>query len=419
MSISPHDGGIQLISGPDAAHDAFNRLRVSGPTGLFDSQLQYDNSPLFWETDLTGSGTATHLPDESACRMRVSSASGDKVIRQTRAYHRYQPGKSQLVMMTFVLGDSVTGCRKRVGYFDAQNGVFLEQTSNGLYLVRRSYASGAAVDERVHQDDWSIDSHQDAYRSGLVIDPSKAHILVIDMEWLGVGAVRAGLVVDGKIVYLHQFNHANVLPTVYMTTANLPCRLEIENTGTTGGNTDLIQVCTAVMSEGGFEESRGIPHCATTGTSAIAVTTPVPVLSIRPKLLFNSITNRSRILVGSLQMAALTKTARFSLVYGGTLTGASWGDVDATYSAVEVDTTASAISGGITINAFYAPAAAQGSNSSPSGQSSAVLSRLPLALDMNGAHPTSPLTDSLTLVAEQADGAASSVFGAMFWSEIR
>ncbi|KKL09753.1 hypothetical protein LCGC14_2562720, partial [marine sediment metagenome] len=70
--------------------DAFDRLRVSNPVTLFDSQFQYDKQPFLWNEDLTN-GTATHLPNESAIDM-VADANAEIAVRQTRAYHRYQPG---------------------------------------------------------------------------------------------------------------------------------------------------------------------------------------------------------------------------------------------------------------------------------------------------------------------------------------
>jgi hypothetical protein len=351
--------------------------------------------------------------------MRCTTASGDKVIRQSRAYHRYQPGKSQLVMLTGVLGAAKANVRQRMGYFDAQNGIFLEQTSVGLRLVRRTYTSGSAVDNTVEQTAWNIDKMDGYGPSDVILDTSKAMIFVIDLEWLGVGRVRCGFVVDGSIYYVHQFNHANSLTSVYMTTANLPLRYEIENTAAAASNTDLIQICSAVISEGGFEEGRGIPFSARSGVTAKAVTTRVPLVSIRPAATLNSIVNRGTILPISVDVAALSKSALIEIVYGGALTNASFAAVDATNSLTEADIAATAISGGIVVAQEFVPAATRAQSSSPGSSAINLLSRLPLTLNIAGAHPTSPFSDALSVVATVAEAnETTNVFAAINWREL-
>jgi hypothetical protein len=194
MSYFPNFS-VSLKDGADK--DAFGRLRTADPVSLFTSQFQYDLQPLLWESALSGSGTTTHLPNEAACRMRVAVAA-DEVIRQSRQYSRYKPGKSLLIAETFVMGAGTENVRKRVGYFDAQNGIFLEQ--NGIVdvaLVRRTYTSGAAVDNRVVQASWNVDKFDGTGPSGLTLDLTKAQILLMDLQWLGVGRVRIGFDIDG------------------------------------------------------------------------------------------------------------------------------------------------------------------------------------------------------------------------------
>ncbi len=80
-------------------------------------------------------------------------------------------------------------------------------------------------------------------------------IIIIDFEWLGVGRVRVGFVIDGLIYYCHYFNHANdsAFDSVYMSTPNLPLRYDIQTDGTSGSTLD--HICSSVMSEGGIEKT--------------------------------------------------------------------------------------------------------------------------------------------------------------------
>jgi len=120
--------------------------------------------------------------------------------------------------------------------------------------------------------------------SGITLDVSKAQILIIDMEWLGTGRVRIGFVINGEIHFVHEFQTANVLSVVYMSTPNLPLRYEIENTGA-GGATTLEHLCSTVISEGGVDDL-GVLRSQSTGVSLVnanSVGTFYAILGIRQK----------------------------------------------------------------------------------------------------------------------------------------
>jgi len=243
-----------VIGGGDGstAYDAFGRLRVSNPLTIFDSSnvmskgTQYDEST-------TGSATVTYTANKSTVNLNCTEASGDKVIRQTKRVMSYQPGKSLLTFNTFVMNAQTENLEQRVGSFDANNGIFFEDTGTGYQIVRRSYTSGSSVDDPITQANWNGDKLDGTGASGYTLDPTKASILFTDFEWLGMGSVRVGFVIDGKFITAHTFLNANNLSTVYMQTANLPIRYEIEVTSALAAGTyTLQQVCSSVISEGGY-----------------------------------------------------------------------------------------------------------------------------------------------------------------------
>jgi len=242
-----------VISGGDGstAYDAFGRLRTSNPLTIFDSANVMSKNNLFDES-LTGSGTVSYTANKSTVNLNVTTASGDKVIRQSKRVMSYQPGKSLLNFNTFVMNTQTENLEQRVGMFDANNGIFFEDTGTGYQIVRRTYTSGSSVDTAVAQSSWNGDTLDGTGGSGYTLDPTKATILFTDYEWLGMGAVRVGFVIDGKFITAHTFKNANSLDTVYMQTANLPIRYEIETTDTIGSSATLQQVCSTCMIEGGY-----------------------------------------------------------------------------------------------------------------------------------------------------------------------
>lgn len=420
VGISAVEGGVTLpislstANAPEviryATLDSFGRNRVSNPVTLFDCQFHYDTQPLLWETVTVTGGSATHVPARAAVDMALTTANAASVVRQTRRYFRYQPGKSQLIMMTGVMGAAKAGVRQRIGYFDAANGLFFEGTSEGLSVVVRSSTSGSPSDTHISQSSWNIDPLNGTGPSGIMLDLSKTQIFLIDFEWLGVGTVRYGFVINGIIYYVHAQNNANSLTTVYMSTANLPLRYEITNTSETASGTTLSQICSTVISEGGFESERGLVFSANVGVTPISVTSRQPVLTIRPKTTLNSIAVRGSIIPLEYYILTGTNGALIELVYNGTLLGGAGAYTSAnTSSLVEYNIDRTGITGGYVINSFYVPS---GVGTAKIALSNDIESKLGLALDVAGS-----VQDRLSIVATALTG-TSTVNAAVTWKEL-
>lgn len=361
-AITTTSGDTVPVSMGGTNTDAFGRIRGSQPYTLFDSQNRYAKNDLWSETTATG-GTVTYDANASTVLLNVTTSSGSEVVRQTYRSFSYQPGKSLLVMNTFVMPTAVANQRIRIGYFSTQNGVFLERDGTAIYIVRRTYVSGAAVDTRVAQADWNGDKLNGTGNSGFTLDLTKAQILWEDFEWLGVGSVRVGFVIDGQNIICHTFQNANNLTSVYMTTAILPIRYEITNTNTTTSAT-LKQICSTVISEGGYEKKVTLDVARMTTANAAIGTTFVPLVSIR---LASGRTGAVVIPDGYsvLPTASASTTFEIVMVKNPTLTGASWG---ASSSAnVEQDTSATSYTGGTIIHSQFVQSSTQAQGASTNG----------------------------------------------------
>ena len=243
-----------VIGGGDGstAYDAFGRLRTSNPLTIFDSKNVMSKNTLFDES-LSGSGGVTYSSNKSTVNLNVTEVSGDKVIRQSKRVMSYQPGKSLLNLNTFVMNTLTANLKQKIGMFDANNGIFFYADGTTLKIVRRTYVTGSPADTEISQSSWNGDKLNGTGASGYTLNPTKATILFMDFEWLGMGAVRVGFVIDGKFIVAHTFKNANDLSTVYMQTANLPIRYEIETAATLASGTyTLQQVCSTTMIEGGY-----------------------------------------------------------------------------------------------------------------------------------------------------------------------
>jgi len=243
-----------VIGGGDGstAYDAFGRLRVSNPLTIFDSKNVMSKNNLFDEAIVGASSTVTYSTDKSTVNLNVDTPTSSYVIRQSKRVMSYQPGKSLLHFSTFVMDTAQTNLAQRVGMFDNDNGIYFEKTGSTLNWVRRTSTSGSSVDNPVAQSSWNGDKLDGTGASGYTLDTTKACIMFMDFEWLGMGSVRCGFVIDGKFIVAHTFLNANNLDTVYMRTANLPIRYMIIALGTLDSTATLQQVCSTTMIEGGY-----------------------------------------------------------------------------------------------------------------------------------------------------------------------
>lgn len=339
--------GTPVVSFGGANLDAFSRLRVSNPFTLFDGAQRYRDDPFKWDQVDTGAASSTFVTNESSVLMSVSG-NGDESLRQTKSVFAYQPGKSLLTMATFAMTTPTAGLRQRVGLFGAQNGVYFEVDGTTVNLVIRKYTSGSVDDttEKIPQSLWNGDRLNGTGPSGITLVVSRAQIFWCDIEWLGVGSVRCGFVIDGQFILCHTFHHANRVgfDKVYMTTATLPVRYELTSTGAAG---TMRAICSTVMSEGGYM-NRSITRSIGTSLTGKNLSNTVyrPLVCIR----LNSANLESVVVpikfdVFGLQQAAFV----YRIIINPTLTDASWTSSGAD-SSVEYDIAATALSGGTVID---------------------------------------------------------------------
>lgn len=345
------------------AADAFGRLRVSEPFTLFDSQNRYAADNQF-DVATTGTGTTSFLTNEAAVKMEVTSGGVGSVIRQSFRSFPYQPGKGLLVLMTFVMDASTSvNLTQQAGYFNDQNGVFFQRNGTTNSFVLRSYVTGSVSDARaVNQSSWNGDKLDGTGASGYTLDTSKAQILWMDFEWLGVGSVRCGFIINGEYIVCHTFDNANLIANVYMTTAILPVRYEIVST-TAAVAASMKAICCTVISEGGFEQT-SIDHVARRTTILTSIsTTFLPLVSIRlasGRTGAVVIPNRVQVLPTSNQ------DYEVALIKNPTLTGATFAATVPSDTNVDFDVAATAMTGGTIVQTDYVTASGGGGTTNTS-----------------------------------------------------
>jgi hypothetical protein len=281
-------------------------------------------------------------------------------------------------------------------------------------MCKRSFVTGSAVDTKIAQASWNLDRMDGSGPSRKVLDLSKAQILIFDYQWLGIGRVRLGFDIDGIVYYVHQFLHANIITSVYMTSANLPVRAEIYNDGVAAGPDTFEFVCSQISSEGGFDDTLGNQWSANIGRTPLGVTTLVPVLSARAKAAGpNGVRNKGQIILKLVDVIASDNSALVEIYLNPTLGGGgtAWTARDAARSIAEFDVGSTTISGGFLVDSFYVPAGGGGPFSSGGSGSASPFRKFPLVY--------TPLTNTqdIVTVAVASTAGTSNVNASITWQE--
>jgi hypothetical protein len=340
--------------------------------------------------------------------MQVGTASGDRITRETLRVFPYQPGKALQVLQSFVMAPPKTNLRQRVGYFSRQNGIYLEQDGSDIYIVLRSYISGEVVNTRVHQRDWNNDRLDGTGKTDIELDLSKAQILFSEIEWLGVGSVRVGFMINSVPIVAHRFDHANIIDSVYMTTASLPVRYEIENTGTTPSASTMKQICATVISNGGY--TRRTEAWTASRTATVNVSSSFyPIASIR----LAAGRTDAMIVPSAISLLPIAQgNYQFGLVRNAEITGGTWTPHTPSAGNVEYNIDATSMTGGDLVFEGLVNATNQGAAAINLGDD---VFRWDLQLGRTNSN--TPVSDTMTLVLRSLGGTQSGI-GSISWFDL-
>jgi hypothetical protein len=289
------DGGYALRSQPsEKTSDNFGRQKVTIHQNVYEADFEYGPQPLRWEALTTGSASIAHVPSLGGVQMNVGTGSNDICIRQSRPYHRYQPGKTMYMSANVVFGAPIQNNYQRVGFFDDSNGVFFEQglTSSlnpyGMYVVVRSDSSPTGslpVDTKIPLNLWNGDANQKN-----IINWNTIQMIWIEYAWYGAGTVRFGVTANSEQYVLHTYITANTGSLPWARTGNLPVRYEVRNSGSVNTPTTMYHFGVSVIVEGGRDTQRGFTYSYGMSPTALRRTVAqnsvrFPVLSIQNRVM--------------------------------------------------------------------------------------------------------------------------------------
>lgn len=391
--------------------DPYQRDRVSTPITLFEESYEFfpvgpvTTPPIPTQfTFLTAGSGAFNRPSGFAqIQGTVSTDAGARAVWQTKTYFISQLGKGFGIFTTGNLGVNIANVITRIGAYDDDRGGFFEQNGQ-LGVLRVIFRANGSDANAAPQSAWNIDKLDGTGSSGITLNMANGQAFTIDV---GAGRVRFGFIINGITYFCHSISAANNLVAVAHAQSVVPVRFEIFNTAVSAGGS-ISQSNVAVISDGGFEDDpSAFGFSINTGTTLASITTPVPILSIRPALLLNGFSNRSFITLRDFGVFSLGQVIQYQLVWNGVLSGASFASVDPV-SGVEYDVSATAITGGRVVDSGFIAAFSK----DVAFSADKFPFRLPFTLDITGT-----VQDVYTLVASGVNGSSAMVGGSFKWQE--
>jgi hypothetical protein len=404
--------------------DAFGRSRTAESMTIADyTHIYGDNSEMLFKT--SGSGTYSYMTNEASVRLSVGIGSGDYVIHQSRMYHHYLPGKSQLIYSSFNFINSSTNSEKKVGYYDDRNGIYLNLDGSGnLSFVQRSYVTGTVSETTYSQSSWNKDKCDGTGASKFNLDITKTQLVFFDFQWLGVGRLRCGFVHDGIAIVAHEIYHSNVLDTVYWSNPALPVRCEVINTGVGSGTSSMDQICSTVISEGGYDLA-GYDHSSYASKDITSAGTPTLIGALRLSNTFKGYPNRATILPGDLGVLSKFSNVRYEiwrLAGTSSVTGGSWLSAGSeSVAEYNITPTGFTTSGGDLLQVGYVNASVSGGGK---GVQPTISSAFTQKIGINAKKTfisqniDSTGSNLIGVVVTPLDGATASVNAAFSWREV-
>lgn len=412
--LNPHPvtGTVDVGNWPT---DLFHRLQTADPASVFDSKFEYEDQPLLWEKITSSGGSANYSPALATVQLSITGAINSLAALQSYLYSYYQPGRAQLVRITFNGPNTLNStCETRIGIFDANNGVYYRKTGQNQHAFVIRSNLGFLSENVAPQANWNIDRLDGTGPSGITLDGIYSQILLIDAQWLGVGSVIVGFDIGGVAYPCHQFNHSNATQGLYTRTLTLPVRFEITNPdGDLNNNGQFLNCyCASVVSSGGDHEPHGFEFATRNTAFRTCPVGGLPLVSIRPRTTYGAslVTNRQLVLPNVWGGCAdSTGAAAFDVIYGGVVTGGAWANVDGN-SSIEVNLGGTAIAGGIRADTGFVV----GTATSRGSIQQELSGKYPVALNAAGAN-----VDKGYTIVGYGIGGNKDLMGHISWREVR
>jgi len=300
--------------------------------------------------NILAAGSGTINQTQGHLQINTGTDSNGSMTATSKTSLHYSPGHEGSVFFTAAYTTGVADSQQFIGLIDDNDGWAVGYNGVNFAILFRRFSGSNTY---INQANFNVDPLNGTGPSGFTIDQTKINVFRISYGWLGVAPVTFQVLKpDGTWIVFHRIEYPNSETTPHIENPTLPIRAFVTNSGNTS-DLQLRTVCwnASIVGEDTFLRQ----FIAGTENVLIDSTSDLPIFTIRNKTTFppaDPQANKTavRIILGLFGVEQ-NRTMLCQYKKNATLTGAVYSDVNSTESVVEVDTSASAVSGGTVVYA--------------------------------------------------------------------
>lgn len=323
---------------------SFDEVRTAERTRIIELKSIFGKSSLRDVYVETGTGVVVNNVGDSEYRLTVSG-SNDVASLISAERGRYVAGLQGEVGVAARLPATLTGNQEiRLGLFDNSNGFYYKLTANGMNVA----ILNDGVETLIPRNQWNYDMMDGNGPSKLTLDWTKGLIFLVQFTWYGYGNINFKINTNSPSNQQNSWLIHTYSPngSTSVKSPNLPIAITARNNGTTA-TTNVYVAGRQYSLLGKYEPILRIVSSYVFGKNINSTANFIPILSIRRKQGY--VGNPVRAMQGDF----IATTDQIVQVRVNTvLTGAAFTtprDMVASDTAVECDTSATAITNGIPI----------------------------------------------------------------------
>lgn len=329
----------------DIPRTAFGEVAVANMTPVIQYDFTYCLNSDVVITSTTGSGSVVH--DGTVF---VNVASGSAINSSgaiwSRRFLRYKPGQGARAVFSCIYTQGVDGNTQVSGVGTDLDGYFIGYNGTTFSILRRYNGTN----NWTAQSSWNYDKMDGTGSSGIILDPTKGNIYMINYQWYGFGSQNYYISdpTTGRFVLVHRITYENQYTLTSTLNNILPMYLKSTNTT---NNTNIIMKSSsfAAFVEGNVRLVG--PRYGIDASKLVNSTLFTPIITIRNRTTYNSKTNYIPVYLRGMSVCGNNSQPIIVVLFrNSTLTGTSFTNINTINSVIESDTSATAITGGSQIH---------------------------------------------------------------------
>jgi hypothetical protein len=337
------DKGRSVTTTIHSSHtEAFGAVRTASFQPTTGWTFAYNINAALINSDTDGvTGSVDH--DANFAVLTTGTAADGYAQIQTKRGNRYIPGIGGLCRFTAIFTEGVADSTQYIGQIDDVDGWAFGYNGAQFGILRRA----AGVDTWMPQTEWNGDKRAD-------LDPTKGNVYQIEYRWLGFGAQFFSIEDQwGNVSLVHTILYSGLNTSTSVDNPNLPITARVENTDNTTNLT--LKTPSAIAGLDGDPQNDANSLILSTDTSKAigSAGTSIPIITLRNPSTW--LGKNNRMYVQALRLTFATegnKPVLFRVLADATITGGTYSDIVTNVSPIEVNTTFTAVTGGVQVGVY-------------------------------------------------------------------